>query len=345
MPASVATADELAAIEARIAALEASHPHPVAPTGLTATAGASPNTVDLAWVGIQGSSGYMLRSRSSYDPPGHINELGVIAATSSLRGPLPAGTHTWWVTAIVAGMESAPSNEATATTGTGTPGGGPPATDAPLGATLFADDFASGLSSQWYALQSVGVHRGAPVTPPSHPSFAIVDDGPDHPHVARFVRRPEDSNRVELLLPTSTDYDEGDVRWVSFDFKVDVSTPTPNTQWTILMQWHAGDGSPPVCLELDNRDRLVLRNNVLNWALPVAAADKGVWHRYDIGTLFRNDSSGWVHVFRDGVEALPRTSRRTMSTGGGYGKIGVYTSGSVTSTTYVGRFVVSGDVG
>lgn len=113
----------------------------------------------------------------------------------------------------------------------------------------------------------------------------------------------------------------GSVRWYTFAFMVPVGfTFATDTKWTDITQWKGFQGgTPPVAIEI-KRDALRLGGARTNAGLVpgdgyLGKLIPGQWTSLTVGLSFSTDPTlGWVDVFRDGVELLPRTALATMDT-------------------------------
>jgi hypothetical protein len=113
----------------------------------------------------------------------------------------------------------------------------------------------------------------------------------------------------------------GSERWYSFALLVPVGFQfATDSNWIVLTQWKGlRGGSPPVALEIKRgalrldgtrtSGRLVPNNGNLGKIVP------GRWTRLTVGLKLSPDpAQGWVNVYRDGVEVVPRTTLATMDT-------------------------------
>jgi hypothetical protein len=177
--------------------------------------------------------------------------------------------------------------------------------------------------------------------------------------VKRFELRPGDlqgssgylANRAEVYgrhaQPRTTPAAHwpdpiGSVRWYSFDLYLpaDFATAT-DTKWLTITQWKGlQGGSPPIAVEI-KRDQLRLGGARANAGkIPgdglLGQVNRGTWTHLVVGLYHSPDpAAGWVEVWRDGRQALPRTAVATMDTIGGqpdpiYLKQGLYRSSSWT---------------
>jgi hypothetical protein len=129
----------------------------------------------------------------------------------------------------------------------------------------------------------------------------------------------------------------GSIRWYGFDLYVPadfVSDPT-GLVWFSFTQWKGRDGgSPAIALEI-KRDRIEMAGaSARNDVGPIK---RGQWERIVVGVRIDPTSNGWVEVYRDGVQTLPRTQRPTTTYVNGqpdpiYLKQGIYRSPKWTAT-------------
>jgi hypothetical protein len=127
------------------------------------------------------------------------------------------------------------------------------------------------------------------------------------------------------------------VRW--YDFSVYVPEDFPfatDTRWFVLTQWKGlRGGSPPVAVEVrDTRFYLVASAS----AKDLGHVRRGAWSRLTVGIRFSPERSrGWVEVYRDGHQVVPRTHAVTLDVVDGqpdpvYLKQGIYRSDLWTQT-------------
>jgi hypothetical protein len=220
------------------------------------------------------------------------------------------------------GRKPAPAPDATTTTTTAPS----PTTTAPAPAPttdglLFAANYDTGsVLPSWQAEQEPATDR-----------ISVVSGHAGRPGAAMRVElRPGDvtntggylANRAEVYgrhaSPRTTPADQwpdpvGSTRWYSFDLFVpaDFTFDVLGTQWFTLTQWKGLDsGSPPIALEI-KRDHLDLGG--VSGRQNLGLVKRGVWETITVGVHFQPNSSGWVEVYRDGQQALPRTYRATMN--------------------------------
>jgi len=121
--------------------------------------------------------------------------------------------------------------------------------------------------------------------------------------------------------PTNWPDPVGSVRWYSFAFLVPVGFGfATDSNWIVITQWKGlRGGSPPVSLEIKRgalrlggtrtKSRLIPNDGNLGKLVP------GTWTSLTIGISLSTDpTQGWVDVYRDGVDVMPRTAMATMDT-------------------------------
>lgn len=339
-------------LTARVNAIEASEPPPptstTVPQNLTAVTGAN-NTIILDWDDVPGFNAatdfYKIYEDRS---PDGVPSNATPTVSNSTRGPgLPDGNYRYWVTCTKGGVESGISNYAHATLGTSTnpPSGGGSVTTGSV--TVFADSFTSGNFNAWDLVQNNRVAN----TPGSSWDQAtyhlqIVNEGGSHTSVARFEVRNGDtwggatSERSEIIFPDSCDVVSGNTRWYEFDLRLgDPTWTAPVTDnWNIIMQWHAGDGSPPVALNINSQNRIqfVGFGSGNPTPLTIATVDPGVWQSIVLEMKFSTSAStGYVKAWVNGTLTVPQSFRATMSSASNYVKMGTYRRGDHTATQVV----------
>jgi LysM repeat protein len=214
-----------------------------------------------------------------------------------------------------------------------------PDPDVPVGPRqVFLGDFSPRNFGQYGTIQNKDINSRSS-TYQGYPA-RVVADGPEHPTAARFEVRSGDwpgfasGERSELRLPDEADVREGHERWVQFDLKFDQQFPNPTGGWCLVMQWHAGSGSPPLGLQVDREGRLaVVNNRDGGYSRPIAELDRGNWHRFVVRTLHSRGDKGHVQVWRDGEKVYDRTGA-TMASTSSYMKMGLY-RGAMSQTQVV----------
>lgn len=214
------------------------------------------------------------------------------------------------------------------------------ATSVPVGSRqLFVGNFDSRDFCQWETVQNrVANTPGCSYTQNFY-GMKVQSDGQLHPTAARFEVRDGDipefggGERAEVRAPQVMEVHEGDERWYEFSLKFGSTFPVPRS-WFEVMQWHAGNGSPPLALEVGTDATLQLVDN--RGEAPrrtIGAVKRGTWVKYVLHVKFSNDLTiGFAEVYQDGKRVVAKHSRRTMGSAVGYLKTGVYRDAQERST-------------
>lgn len=208
---------------------------------------------------------------------------------------------------------------------------------------IFRGDYSTGDFTQWDTVQKAGYNGSAAAFTPDA-GLSIVNDGDGHETAARFTVADGDippfggGERCEVRAGEAADVTEGAERWYRFDLKFASDYPATTGDWHIVMQWHAGIGSPPLCLEVNPDDTLRIQSNAAGqlWSLPIGDIARGVWVDYVLHVKFSNDPEvGFVEVWRAGTKVIDKTFKPTMSSAGNYLKMGIYRDPAETTTAVV----------
>lgn len=210
-----------------------------------------------------------------------------------------------------------------------------PGNTVPVGSTVvYVGDYETGNFTQWSNCQNVYLNGPCSNIDPARYSATIVSGGEQRQgqYAARYEVRNGDipnfggGERSESRAPSAANVVEGDERWYEFSLKFDQNFPNPTGGWFIVMQWHAGSGSPPLALEVSKSGVLELRNNRTGTQVhPIGPIKRGQWTDYVIHAKFSNSSStGYVEAWENGVKKVQRTSHTTMASSSNYLKMGIY---------------------
>jgi hypothetical protein len=217
------------------------------------------------------------------------------------------------------------------------PSGGP----GPRGANvLFSDRFSDGDYCDYNRVQN-RKYTG-PACKYHDTSYALrTVDG-----AARFEVRPGDSpggglgggERSEISQDSASwQATEGDEWYVQERLKL--SKHFDPGRWTILTQFHAGSGSPPLSLQVSRKGALILRSSGKAGEVNEAAgkgdrelvpADvfmdmRGQWFEVDLHVRWSNRPGvGGAEVYVDGELVAPWREQRTMASSRIYWKAGIY---------------------
>lgn len=206
---------------------------------------------------------------------------------------------------------------------------------------LFNDAFDSGTLSKW-GCQSVYQNGDCKL---GHYSVGLVGGGQQAQGTGavRFEERDGDEpdfggERTEIFDdsgPILTH--EGDERWYQWSTKFDGSFPNPTGGWFLILQWHSGSGSPPMGINVENNGDVVVGGDGAGAGKKVIGKlQKDKWVQYTLHVKFSNDSSvGYVEAWEDGVQKIPKWSRKTMSSSENYFKMGIYRDPDSSGTSIV----------
>lgn len=200
----------------------------------------------------------------------------------------------------------------------------------PVGAqALFGDDFESGDLAKWGTCQGAGDLNGdcAGLTVDAD-GMGVVDD-PGRGKVASF--RITDGKSSEVGGERSEVREsgdgivtrEGDERWYRFSIKFPADLPEPDGGWYIVMQWHAGSGSPPLAIDISKGTVDLGGDGSDGPRATIGPLRRGEWVDYVLHVRFSR-SDGYVEAWENGVQTVQRTERATMSSDSNYFKMGIY---------------------
>jgi hypothetical protein len=245
-----------------------------------------------------------------------------------------------------------PSTTTTAPTSTTTPPTTTTTPPPPAASPIFADDFSTGNFAKWDSCQWRNRNDDCKAYNGTSDYMASVVAIDGRPHVARFEVRNGDvppfggGERAEIAEPPGMEVVRGDERWITWDMKFDQTWPTP-VSWCLVSQWHhnSSSGSPPLTLTMDEGDNIVVRNDNEDLRTTVQPVQRNAWQRWVVHTKFSDDPTvGFVEVWVDGVQKMPKQFRRTMVPGdtGNYFKMGVYRDAAHTATmiNYFDNFAI-----
>lgn len=207
----------------------------------------------------------------------------------------------------------------------------------PPGRVLFAGDFSSHDLSQWDACQTVGTNAGCGNTATIGNSIVVDADalGPDVP-AARFTVHPGDvpefggGERAELRADGEGALThEGDERWYRWTMFLPETFPTPTGGWFIVVQWHAGFGSPPLAINISDHDTVDVGGDGVDHPVrTLGPVRRGEWVNYTLHVRFsRNAATGYVEGWENDTHTVSMTRRATMSSDENSVKQGIYRDG------------------
>ncbi|GAA4796676.1 hypothetical protein GCM10023200_35980 [Actinomycetospora chlora] len=200
---------------------------------------------------------------------------------------------------------------------------------------LFRGDYETGDFSQWDVCQTATTNSRCAGFGRGDRTMRVVDDDVRQGrYAARFDVAPGDvpdfggGERAEVRSDAAgATVREGDERWYQWSMKFPADFPNPTGVWFIVMQWHAGSGSPPLAITVSNDGDVQiggdgLRDEPRRTLGPVR---RGEWVDYTLHVRFSRDhDEGFVEGWENGACTVPRVARATMTSDENYLKQGVY---------------------
>lgn len=239
--------------------------------------------------------------------------------------------------------------------GVGAAQAAPAAPAVPVGSRqLFVGDYETGDFSQWDICQSAVVNSECRSVGAGNRTMRIVTgaDARQGRSAARFDIGPGDvpdfgggeRSEVRSSAPGAV-VREGDERWYQWSMKFPGDFPNPTGVWFIVMQWHAGSGSPPLAINVNDDGQVQIGGDGVPSApkKTLGPVRRGEWVDYTMHVKFsRNAGTGFVEGWENGRQTVPRTARATMSSDENYLKQGIYRdTGPATSVVLDGLRVTA----
>lgn len=206
----------------------------------------------------------------------------------------------------------------------------------PVGSTVvFLADYETGDFSQWGTCQSVVLNSSCTNVTGSDRSMQIVEDpvGRRSRYAARFLVRPGDvpefggGERSEVSADDEENAGtrEGDERWYEWSMKFPSDFRDPAGDWFIVMQWHPGDGSPPLAIDISRGTVDIGGDGSGEPRQTIGPVRRGEWVSYVLHAKFSSDrGTGFVEAWENGDRTVPKTHRATMNSDENYLKQGIY---------------------
>jgi hypothetical protein len=200
---------------------------------------------------------------------------------------------------------------------------------------LFRGDYETGDFSQWDICQTATTNSRCSGFGRGDRTMRVVDDDVRQGrYAARFDVAPGDvpdfggGERAEVRsdAPGAVVH-EGDERWYQWSMKFPADFPNPTGVWFIVMQWHAGSGSPPLAITVSNDGDVQIGGDGLRGEprRTLGPVRRGEWVDYTLHVRFsRSHDEGFVEGWENGVATVPRVARATMTSDENYLKQGVY---------------------
>jgi Polysaccharide lyase len=205
----------------------------------------------------------------------------------------------------------------------------------PVGSTVvFLADYETGDFSQWDTCQSVDLNSSCADVAGSR-SMQVVEDpvGRHDRYAARFLVQPGDvpefggGERSEVSADDEENAAtrEGDERWYEWSMKLPADFRDPQGDWFIVMQWHSGDGSPPLAIDISRGTVDIGGDGSGESRQTIGPIRRGEWVSYVLHAKFSNDrETGFVEAWENGNRTVPKIHRATMSSNENFLKQGIY---------------------
>lgn len=207
---------------------------------------------------------------------------------------------------------------------------------------VFLGNYDTGDFSQWSTCQWKGYNGDCATWPATGNRIAqILDGGAGHTTAARFEIRDGDippfggGERVEVRAGDGAKVHEGDERWYQFSLKFDALFKNPVGTFWVAMQWHAGDGSPPLALEVSRNGVLQFANNRTGARTDIGPIQRGRWVDYVLHVKFSNGPAAYAESWVNGVKSPGVHRYPNMASAENYLKTGVYRDPKETVTAVV----------
>jgi len=206
----------------------------------------------------------------------------------------------------------------------------------PVGSTVvFLADYETRDFSQWGTCQSVVLNSSCTDVAGSHHSMQIVEDPVRRQgrYAARFLVQPGDvpefggGERSEVSADNEENAAtrEGDERWYEWSMKLPADFRDPRGDWFIVMQWHPGDGSPPLAIDISRGTVDIGGDGSGEPRQTIGPVRRGEWVSYVLHAKFSSDREiGFVEAWENGDRSVPKTHRATMNSDENYLKQGIY---------------------
>jgi hypothetical protein len=206
----------------------------------------------------------------------------------------------------------------------------------PVGSrVVFVGDYETGDFSQWEGCQSAVTNSDCTSIGQGNRTMRIVSGAEAHQgrHAARFDLGPGDvpdfggGERSEVRSDAAgAVVGEGDERWYQWSMQFPEDFRNPTGGWFIVMQWHAGSGSPPLAINVNDDGQVEIGGDgVRGPKKALGPVRRGQWVDYTLHAKFSRDAGeGFVEGWENGRQTVPRTNRATMTSDSNYLKQGIY---------------------
>jgi hypothetical protein len=200
---------------------------------------------------------------------------------------------------------------------------------------LFVGDYETGDFAQWGTCQTATINADCAGFGTGDRTMRIVDDDVRQGrHAAEFTVQPGDvpdfggGERAEVQSQDDkARVREGDERWYQWSMKFPADFPNPTGVWFIVMQWHAGSGSPPLAINISDSGTVDIGGDGLKDEPhpTIGPVRRGEWVDYTLHVKFSHSSDeGYVEAWENDTQTVPRTARASMTSDSNYLKQGIY---------------------
>lgn len=188
---------------------------------------------------------------------------------------------------------------------------------------LFVGDYETGGFGQWDVCQTATINAPCSDFGRGDRTMRIVTtDVRQGRYAADFDVRPGDvpefggSERAEVRSDAAgAVVYEGAERWYQWSMKFPADFKNPTGMWFIVMQWHAGLGSPPLAINVGAKGTVDIGGDGVDadQVRTIGPVLRGEWVDYTMHVKFsRSADSGFVEAWENGKQTVARTARATM---------------------------------
>ncbi|MGE3285922.1 MAG: polysaccharide lyase [Pseudonocardia sp.] len=197
---------------------------------------------------------------------------------------------------------------------------------------VFLADYETGDFSQWGTCQSALINGSCDEVSGDRAMTIVPADVPGGgKYAARFTVRDGDipefggGERSEVSEhDEGAETREGDERWYEWSMRLPEDFRTPSGGWFIVMQWHAGSGSPPLAIDLSRGSVDIGGDGTDAPRRTIGPLRRGEWVNYVLHVRFSRSDDGFVEAWENGRKTVQRFHRPTMSSSENYLKQGIY---------------------
>lgn len=196
---------------------------------------------------------------------------------------------------------------------------------------VFLADYETGDFSQWGTCQSAQMNGSCGKLAGDSAMKIVRTDSPGGKYAAQFTVRDGDvpefggGERSEVSEHNEgAETREGDERWYEWSMRLPEDFRAPGGGWFIVMQWHAGSGSPPLAIDLSQGNVDIGGDGTDAPRRTIGPLRRGEWVNYVLHVKFSRSDDGYVEAWENGKKTVPLFHRATMSSSENYLKQGIY---------------------